>query len=256
LAEDEKKGLVDKLKKEIARLEFEEALLKKRDDRLKWEEEMLQMEEGIKVRGKFLIDKTPASMFAGDADRQPPAQADGPAVKPKAQEAPAQGEDAPAEAPTQSADSELDSGLTYLLLETRPERSIAVFVGEMKKGSKGLYITRSNPNQVKKKFDLGDAKVCWLTGVRAGEGIVSVSGLQELSILVSNFIDENKKSIILLDGVEYLISNNDFSIVLRLLQQIRDKVSTSDSKMLIPLNPNALESRQLTLLERECHTIH
>jgi len=257
LAEDEKMGLIGKLKKEIARLEFEEELLKKRDNRLKWEEEMINLEEGIKVRGKFLIDKTPDSMFAGEDEQQaaPSATAEhavrplAPAVSPKPEGG------VVSDTNVQSAEAEMDSGSTYLLLETKPERSISVFISEMKKGNKGLYITRSNPNQVKKKYDLAGAKVCWLTGVRASEDIISISGLQELSILVSNFIDENHQSIILLDGVEYLISNNDFSIVLRLLQQIRDKVSTSESKLLIPLNPNALESRQLTLLERECHTL-
>jgi len=220
-----KKGMLDKLKKEIAKLEWEEKLLRKRDDRLKWEQEMIEMEEGLKAKREDLLDKAPVDMLADIS-------------------ADAGGEDA-----------ELDAGATYLLHEEKPRRSVELFIHELKGGLKGLYITRSNPKQVRREHDLGDAKVCWLTGVKATDDIISVSGLQELSILVSNFIDENSRSVILLDGVEYLVSNNDFSIVLRLIQQIRDKVSTSESKMLIPVNPNALDSKQLTLLERECRAI-
>ena len=222
--DEEKKSLVEKLKKELASLEWEEDILRKRDDRLKWEEEMLQMEEGLKAKGRPTMDKT---------------QSSAPVTEPQK---------APSEAP-------LDPGSTYLIPEQNPQRSVAIFLEELKAGMKGLFITRSNPNHVRKKHDLGDTKVCWLTGVRAGGEIMSVSGLQELSILISNFIDENPHSVILLDGVEYLISNNDFQIVLRLMQQLRDKVSTSESKMIIPVNPEALDGKQLTLLQRECHLI-
>jgi hypothetical protein len=223
---DEKKGMVDNLRKEIAKLEWEEKLLRKRDDRLKWEQEMIEMEEGLKAKKDDFFEKAPAEMITASK---------GEVEKP---------------------DVTLDAGGTYLMQEEKPARSVRLFINEVKNGFAGLYITRSNPKQVKDEYDLGETKVCWLTGVRASEDIPSVSGLQELSILVSNFIDDKERGIILLDGIEYLISNNDFSIVLRLIQQIRDKVSTSDSKMLIPVNPNALEGKQMTLLERECRTIN
>jgi hypothetical protein len=150
---------------------------------------------------------------------------------------------------------ELDSGSTYLVFESKSEQSLRLFSRETRKGVKGLFITRSNPTQVKKKHFLGDAKVVWLTSVQTGNDVESIAGLQELSILVSNFIDENEKSIILLEGIEYLISNNNFPVVLRLIQQLRDKVSTSDSMMIMPVNPEALEDKQMPLLESECQTI-
>jgi hypothetical protein len=239
LSDEDKVSLVERLKKEIARLEWEEELLKKRDNRLKWEQEMIQMEEGLKIRGNRLIDDTPNKAFAAGDDGGPenPGGVDGPTQK------------------SASSDVKLDAGSTYLILEEKPEKSVSLYLRELGAGLKGLYITRSNPRHVAKRVDLGDSRICWLTGVRSGDDITSISGLQELSILVSNHIDEHNASIILLDGVEYLISNNDFAIVLRLLQQIRDKVSTSESKLLIPLNSQALDSKQLTLLERECHRI-
>ncbi|MFH1055769.1 MAG: DUF835 domain-containing protein [Candidatus Altiarchaeota archaeon] len=234
--DEAKAGMIDNLKKEIARLEWEEQLLRKRDDRLRWEEEMLQMEDGLKVRGGLLIDKMPPGTV-GSTHSDQISKASSTTVVQMPDEV------------------SLELGSTYLLFDQSIEKSTRLFKAEMDKGLKGLYITRGNPNQVRKLYDLGEARVCWLTSVRASDGMMTVSGLQELSILVSNFIDENNNSVILLDGLEYLVSNNDFPIVLRLLQQIRDKVSTSESKMLIPINPDALDGRQLTLLERECHTI-
>jgi len=149
----------------------------------------------------------------------------------------------------------LEAGATYLLGEGKPEASVDLFIREMDGGARGLYITRSNPKHVRSEHNLGDASIWWLTRVKASDGTPSVSGLHELSIIVSDFIEENKDGVILLDGVEYLVSNNDFSMVLRLIQQMRDKVSTSEARMLIPVNQDALDSKQMTLLERECRSL-
>jgi hypothetical protein len=150
---------------------------------------------------------------------------------------------------------ELETGVTYMVFEPKSEKSMKLFIRDIRNVLKGLYITRSNPNHVKKRHYLADSKVVWLTSVQTGREFESISGLQEMSILVSKFIDENGSTVILLEGLEYLISNNSFQVVLRLIQQLRDKVSTSNSKMIIPLNPNALEDKQLSLLEGECQTL-
>lgn len=49
------------------------------------------------------------------------------------------------------------------------------------------------------------------------------------------FLDAKRKAAVLLDGLEYLIVQNDFISV-----------------MLIPVNPDALEQKQLGILERDC----
>ena len=156
------------------------------------------------------------------------------------------------------ADTEtgLDAGMTYLLFEEKPERSIKLFLQRIREGIKGMYVTRSNPSMVKKAHFLGDTRVVWLTSVETKGETDAVTGLQELGILINDFIDGNGASIVLLDGIEYLISNKTFPVVLKFVQQMRDKVSTSGSRMIIPLNPDAIEEKELSLLERECQVIN
>ena len=62
------------------------------------------------------------------------------------------------------------------------------------------------------------------------------------------------KSIILIDGVEYLISNNTFGSVLHLLQMMKDKISTGDSMLLIPIDPRCIDPKELALLRQEFDT--
>ena len=56
---------------------------------------------------------------------------------------------------------------------------------------------------------------------------------------------------LLLDGLEYLISNNAFNPVLRFLRRLIDKISETESILLISVSPKAINEQELKLLERE-----
>ncbi|MBU0763184.1 MAG: DUF835 domain-containing protein, partial [Candidatus Altiarchaeota archaeon] len=161
-------------------------------------------------------------------------------------------EDEKIEKEAKNIPSNLDPGTSYLILEKKPKTSIRFFEKETKNGYMGLYIARDNPKRIMEKMNAENPRFVWLTNVTTKQGIECVSGLQDISILISQFIDENEKTVVLLDGMEYLISNNEFSPVLRLIQQIRDKVAVKDSKFLMPLDPQSIEEREKHLLEREC----
>jgi two-component system cell cycle response regulator len=64
------------------------------------------------------------------------------------------------------------------------------------------------------------------------------------------FIEENASGVILLDGLEYLVSNNDFNKVLRVIDQVNDQISQSTAVMIIPVDPRAFDPKELALLER------
>ncbi|MBD3262465.1 MAG: DUF835 domain-containing protein, partial [Candidatus Altiarchaeales archaeon] len=198
---------VDKLKKEIEKLRQEE-------ERLKKEEEGLMGAEC-------------------EAHRKP---------SPAAEKQPKNSDETESEEPPPPQETELIAGHTYLVEEDKPHTSVEKYIESLEKGFEGLLITRSNPDQLKSDYPGLSGETYWLTNVKTDKN-KSLSGLQEISITISNFIDTHEKSAVLLDGLEYLVSNNDFQIVLKLVQQVRDKVSTADSVMLMPLNPPALESR-------------
>jgi archaellum biogenesis ATPase FlaH len=61
--------------------------------------------------------------------------------------------------------------------------------------------------------------------------------------------------VILLDGIEYLVSNNDFNKVLRVIDQVNDHISQCKALMIIPVDPRAFEQKELALLERNMEKI-
>ena len=61
-----------------------------------------------------------------------------------------------------------------------------------------------------------------------------------------------KKTVIFLEGIEYLVLENDFNAVLKTLNQVCDIAVNSDSKVFISVDPVALNQKEIAMIERTC----
>ncbi len=145
---------------------------------------------------------------------------------------------------------ELERSFSYLVEEDKPEASYNLFITTLSKGMKGYCVTRNYPAKIRSKFDLGDTPVVWLSNV-GRENTIRPKDLEKLSLSFEQFLSQAGGGIVLLDGLEYLITNNNFITVLRLIQSLRDQVAINQSILLMAVNRSTLESHQLNLLERE-----
>ncbi|HUW43059.1 MAG TPA: DUF835 domain-containing protein, partial [Thermoplasmata archaeon] len=146
--------------------------------------------------------------------------------------------------------TELERSFSYLVEEDKPEASYSLFLNALNKGMKGYCITRNYPAKIKSKFDLKETPVIWLSNV-GRENAIRPKDLEKLSVSLEQFLSQPGGGIVLLDGLEYLITNNNFITVLRLIQSLRDQVAINQSILLMAVNRSTLESHQLNLLERE-----
>jgi len=94
-----------------------------------------------------------------------------------------------------------------------------------------------------------DLRILWLSNV-GKENSVRPKDLEKLSLSVEQFLG-GTTGVILIDGLEYLVTNNNFITVLRLIQSLRDQVAINGAVLLLSVNPSALDAHQMTLLERE-----
>ena len=78
--------------------------------------------------------------------------------------------------------------------------------------------------------------------------------LEKLSLSLEEFLSE-QGGIVLLDGIEYLITNNNFITVLKLIQSLRDQVAINRSIMLLSVNPSTMDDHQINLLRREVDAV-
>jgi len=143
----------------------------------------------------------------------------------------------------------MEKSSTYLVEEDKPETSYQLFSKLLQSGMKGCCVTRNYPAKIRTKFNLVDVPLYWLTNV-GKDSAIRPKDLEKLTVTIEQYLSQGGV-VILLDGLEYLITNNNFITVLRMIQSLRDQVTLHQSIMIVAVNSSTLESHQLNLLERE-----
>ena len=156
----------------------------------------------------------------------------------------------PAKPAVQAPDIDLERSFTYLIKEEKAERSYHLFEKALTSGMKGFCVTRNYPLKIKARWNLGETPILWLSNV-GKESSIRPKDLEKLSVSLEQFLGQSEGGVILLDGLEYLITNNNFLTVLRLVQSLRDQVAINHSILMLVLNPSTLDAHELNLLEKE-----
>lgn len=137
-----------------------------------------------------------------------------------------------------------------------PSKSIELFKKGVGSRVKGLYVTRSNPRQVEGVAGLKGVDVLWMTDSQAESSKYStVYTIEHLSIKLTKYLTNNPSAQVLLEGLEYMMSNMGFEVVLPFIQSMRDYVSTTEAVVIVPINSEAFNPHELSMLARECYTI-
>jgi isoleucyl-tRNA synthetase len=144
---------------------------------------------------------------------------------------------------------DLKDGFTYLVREGRSLQAYKLLKKYIESGRKGFCVTRNFPEKIREMYGLGDTPILWLSNVGTKDS-VRPKDLEKLSLSLEQFLAK-QGGIILLDGLEYLITNNSFITVLRLIQSLRDQVAINRSILVMPVNPDTMSSNELNNLEKE-----
>jgi hypothetical protein len=150
--------------------------------------------------------------------------------------------------------AEVKPGHSYLVEEDRPEGSNRIMAKIMQQGFKGLEITRMNPKQVRQDFGL-KGEILWLTDKESKIERTVPPSLEVIVHTIEEFMVPGEKSILLIDGLQYLVSNTSFEGVLRFIRRLIDDISESSAIMMISVSPGTLNPQELSILERELETI-
>ncbi|MFC1754853.1 DUF835 domain-containing protein, partial [Thermoproteota archaeon] len=146
----------------------------------------------------------------------------------------------------------IESGNAYAIIDDI-DLAYNIFVDQVLTGKEGLCISRIIPKKIRDKYGLKKTPIMWLNDLVNGE-YKTINSLSDCSILISDYLKKAKNPIILLDGLEYLVSVNEFNPVLRFLQSRRSLIESTDSILLIPYNSQAIEKKEHQLIIRELST--
>ncbi|VVB88339.1 Uncharacterised protein [uncultured archaeon] len=180
----------------------------------------------------------------------------------------------------------LRRGESYLIKEPKPERSFQIFTN-MVKGicmecpqkeafpcesigcnectfscpckrcgharAQGLCFTRDPPEGLRERYLLQTTPIFWIS--KHGTGSVYPASLEIMVGMINEFIRMSKNPIILLDGLEFLCIMNGFIPVIKFLHDIRDRVILNGAILILPLDPAALDKKELALIERNMKAV-
>lgn len=145
-------------------------------------------------------------------------------------------------------------GFSYLAIEPEPKQSFEVFSNLALNEYDGLLITRSSPNSIRDTYGLKATPILWLTEEKS-DNAIAPSDLHGLLVTIRAFLQKAERSVIMLHGLEYLVSVNGFKPVLRLIVRLDDLVVQNNGILIIPIVPGSLTEKQQTLLSAECTSL-
>lgn len=144
-----------------------------------------------------------------------------------------------------------DLGASYIVKTKDTKKGFETYEKiRERQSSPGMVISRTFPDKIRQKYRMDNDIFLWLSREKT-EGSIDPSDLEKLEYFVQEFVSENERAVVLLDGIEYIALQNTFESTLKFLQSLNDRIILSRATLIIPLNPAVLDKKQLSLLERE-----
>lgn len=153
---------------------------------------------------------------------------------------------------------EAGPGKTVLLKGESNQEAMEAFRDLVRAGWDGLCISRNCPKEVR-QFVGKECTVLWLTkadptaGDQDREEYLLPTETAKMQTSIRNFLTKNKgrPSVILLDGMTFIITNTDFRSFLKIAQKMKDDVYQAQSLLLLPYEPKNLAESEMNLLINE-----
>jgi len=150
---------------------------------------------------------------------------------------------------------DLKPGRSYLVEEERAVNIFRLFAKAVEGKGAGMVVTRTNPKRVRERYGLRSERIIWLTDRESTSEETMPPTLERLIYTVEEFMRVGGKGAVMLDGIEYLVSNNSFDAVLRFLRRLIDHVSESQFALLLSISPKTMKEQEVKILEREMEAV-
>ncbi len=148
------------------------------------------------------------------------------------------------------ADITLEPKKIYLIKEDDENHAHELFIDSLNKGFAGLGIVRENPRELRKKYNLQKTSFIWMTDTKTVD-IPTEMKIDNLYRLISEFVKKSKKCVILIDRLDYILSENSFEDVIKRIHSLKDLALSNNCIIIISVNPELVPDVQLKAVETE-----
>ncbi|MDW7731372.1 MAG: DUF835 domain-containing protein [Methanolobus sp.] len=114
--------------------------------------------------------------------------------------------------------------------------------------AQGLCLTINSPEDIRQRYLLQITPVFWIS--KHGNGSISPVDLEIMAGTIKDFLKRSKNPVVLLDGIEYLVTMNGFITCLKFLYDMRELVILDNAILILPVSSAAFEERENALLKK------
>ena len=167
-------------------------------------------------------------------------------------------------------------GESIIFLEKDRTASLAYITELRENGSDPLAIVRMNPKKLVKIIGEGVA-VRWLStstksqkshitpppvglaisidnydgSTPSDDMYIKPGNFIQIDLDISKHIKDVESPVIYIEGLEYIITQTDFARTLKMIQAIREKIIMNDAMLVLTIDVDSVEERQLNLIKNE-----
>lgn len=121
--------------------------------------------------------------------------------------------------------------------------------------TQGLVITRRHPSEIRLDYLIQTTPVVWLSSI-PGKDNLDPAKLSLLTDMIVNFLEKSSNGVVLVEGIEYLVTSNDFQRVLRAIERWSESVMANSARLVMSLNPKAFDLREIAFIERNREVVN
>ena len=151
--------------------------------------------------------------------------------------------------------SELYPGHAYLISEDNPINSFKLASKLHEIEHELMIISRIPGTRISEEYSLPNNMCYWLTEKSVNEEQIMGPQLEVLYSQIKEFFVNNPRSVVVLDGFEFLYAIHGKDRALDFLRRLVDIATTSDDLALIPINLEAFDARSRALIVRELDSL-
>ncbi|MDH3365614.1 MAG: DUF835 domain-containing protein [Thermoplasmata archaeon] len=120
--------------------------------------------------------------------------------------------------------------------------------------AQGLIVTRKYPNDLRSEMYLQTTPIIWLSTV-AGKDNLDPAKLSLLTDMLVSFMERSENGVVLIDGIEYLVTSTDFQRTLKATERWTETAMANATKLIISVDPRAFDMREMAMLEKNKEVI-
>jgi len=145
-------------------------------------------------------------------------------------------------------------GNGYLIPDRTNTASVDLLTDLATTGHKGLFITRTTPEMIK-SMHLPSTIQVMVQSQEPLKEFETTTDLTTLLAVVKKFSEKNKDSVILLDGIHYLLTRFSFDKYIETLYRIHDTVAKNKALLFVRCDPGLVDKSQMAVIENELHLL-